>query len=171
MVVNEREAFIEVLGRVAEHVHAVVDGLSADDLVWAPAPGANTIGWLVWHLTRVQDDHVAELLDDEQLWATGTWAPRFGLDPDPANSGYGHTPADVATVRPEGSDVLVEYYDAVAARTTTFLEGITSQELDRIVDDRWDPPVTLGVRLVSVVDDDIQHAGQAAYLRGLLPAR
>ena len=114
---NESEAFVELFGRVAEHVHEVVEGLSAADLVWSPAPGANSIGWLVWHLTRVQDDHVADLLDEEQLWETGPWAPRFGLTPDPGNTGYGHSADDVASVRPDGADVLVAYYDAVAART------------------------------------------------------
>ncbi len=171
MVVNEREVFIELFGRVAEHVHDVVDGLSVDDLVWSPAPGTNSIGWLVWHLTRVQDDHVADLLGEEQLWTTGAWAPRFGLAPERGNTGYGHSAAAAASVRPDGAGVLVEYYDAVAARTNTFLERLTADELDAIVDERWDPPVTMGVRLVSIADDDIQHAGQAAYLRGLLSSR
>jgi uncharacterized damage-inducible protein DinB len=171
VVVNESEAFIELFSRVAENVHEVVDGLSAADLVWTPAEGANSIGWLLWHLTRVQDDHVADLLDEEQLWTTGVWAPRFGLAPDPGNTGYGHSPEEAACVRPDSADVLVEYYDAVAAKTDAFLERLTPDDLDRIVDERWDPPVTLGVRLVSIADDDIQHAGQAAYVRGLLRTR
>jgi uncharacterized damage-inducible protein DinB len=169
--VNESETFIELFGRVAEHVHGVVDGLTPDDLAWSPAPGANSIGWLVWHLTRVQDDHIADLLDEEQLWTTGAWAPRFGLTPDPGNTGYGHTAAEVAAVRPESAEALRAYYDSVAARTQELLARLTSDELDRIVDERWDPPVTLGVRLVSIADDDIQHAGQAAYLKGLLSTR
>ena len=165
---NESELLIELFGRVTEHVHGVVGGLSPDDLVWSPAPGANSIGWLVWHLTRVQDDHIADLLDEEQLWSTGSWASRFGLTPDPGNTGYGHTPAEVATVRPETADALVSYYEAVATRTGALLGRLTPEDLDRVVDERWDPPVTMGVRLVSIADDDIQHAGQAAYLRGLL---
>ena len=168
---NESETFIELFDRVAEHVHSVVDGLSAADLVWSPAPAANSIGWLVWHLTRVQDDHVADLLDAEQLWASGPWAPQFGLVADPANTGYGHTADESAAVRPANAEVLVAYYDAVAARTKAFLERLTPDELDRVVDERWDPPVTMGVRLVSIADDDIQHAGQAAYVRGLLATR
>jgi uncharacterized damage-inducible protein DinB len=169
--VNESEAFIELFGRVAEHVRGVVDGLTPDDLAWSPAPGANSIGWLVWHLTRVQDDHIADLLGEEQLWTTGPWAARFGLTPDPDNTGYGHTAADVEAVRPENAEALVSYYDAVAARTEAFLDRLTADELDRVVDERWDPPVSMGVRLVSIADDDIQHAGQAAYLRGLLATR
>jgi hypothetical protein len=159
---------LELYGRIPPLARRAVDGLDVDQLTQPVAPGANTIAWLVWHLARVQDHHVAELLEADQLWATGDWAPQFGLDPDPDNTGYGHTTADVATVRPERPEVLLEYLDAVDRRTRELLAGLTADELDRIVDRRWDPPVTLGVRLVSVADDSLQHAGQAAYARGLL---
>ena len=95
-------------------------------------------------------------------------AAAFGLESDPDDTGYGHRPDDVARVRPDGPEALIGYYEAVAARTAQLLAGVTATDLDRVVDERWDPPVTLGVRLVSIADDDIQHAGQAAYLRGLL---
>src|SRR6266540_1800915 len=107
----------------------------------------------------------------DQVWVSGDWARRFGLDADPSNSGYGHSAEQVATVRPESFQVLIDYYDAVAARTRDLLHELTPKDLDQIVDLRWDPPVTLGVRLVSVADDDLQHVGQAAYVRGLLAAR
>ncbi len=165
------EVLIDLFGRVDEHVHEAVDGLSAGDLVVVPEPGSNTIGWLVWHLIRVEDSHVGELLEGDQLWVTGPWAARFGLPPDPENSGYGHAPEEVAAVRPDGPDALLGYYAAVRERTSAFLGGLGPDDLDRIVDRRWDPPVTLGVRLVSIVDDEIQHAGQACYLRGLIDRR
>ncbi|MET0146669.1 MAG: DUF664 domain-containing protein [Ilumatobacteraceae bacterium] len=165
------ELLVEMYGRVPEEIHGAVDGLSADELTARPAPGANSIAWLVWHLTRVQDEHVAELIGVEQLWVEEPWPEQFGLPADPHDTGYGHTTEQVAAVRPDGPDVLVEYYGAVAARTTAWLATLTPDDLDRIVDERWDPPVTLGVRLVSIVDDHIQHAGQAAYVRGLLPPR
>lgn len=164
------ELLVEGYGRLPELVRGAVEGLSAQQLTWAPAPGANTVGWLVWHLTRVQDGHVAELIDGaEQLWVTGDWAGRFGLDPDPGNTGYGHTAAQVQQVRPDGPEALIGYFEAVSARTTQWLATLTEQDLDRVVDEAWDPPVTLGVRLVSVLDDDTQHVGQAAYVRGLIP--
>ena len=168
---NTSELLAELFGRIPDEIRLAVDGLSADDLAWVPADGTNSIGWLVWHLTRVQDDHVADLMDDEQLWKTGPWAERFGLVADSHETGYGHRPADVARVRPDNAAVLLEYYDAVAARTDEFLSTLSEAELDRVVDTRWDPPVTLGVRLVSIADDDIQHAGQACYVRGLLDRR
>lgn len=162
---------LELYGRVAGHVHAITADLEPDLLLVEPEAGTNPIGWLLWHLTRVQDHHVAELLDQDQVWVHGDWAARFGLDPDPDNIGYGHTPTQVAAVRPEGTAVLTEYYAAVAERTDAFLASLTAADLDRVVDTRWDPPVTLGVRLVSIADDDIQHAGQAVYVRGLLERR
>ncbi len=161
---------LELFGRVPPLARSAVDGLDAATLAQPPRPGANPIGWLVWHLARVQDSHVAELLEADQLWVAGDWAGGVGLAPDPGNSGYGHTPDEVAAVKPDGPAVLVDYLDAVHERTCGFLEGLTPADLDRVVDRAWDPPVTMGVRLVSIADDCLQHAGQAAYVRGLLGA-
>lgn len=159
---------LELYGRIPPLVRDAVDGLDVGQLTTPPAPGANSIGWLVWHLTRVQDHHVAELSDTTQIWAEDDWAGRFGLEPDPSNIGYGHSVADTLAVRPDGPDALVGYFAAVDGRTRPILERLTPNDLERVVDRRWDPPVTLGVRLVSIADDSLQHLGQAAYLRGLL---
>lgn len=165
------ELLADLFGRVDEHVHLAVDGLDAEALRTPPAEGANTVGWLVWHLTRVQDHHMSELLGQDQVWVLGEWPQRFGVEPDPNNTGYGHSGADVLTIRPESAQAVIDYFDAVTARTKAFISSVTEAELDRIVDTRWDPPVTLGVRLISVVDDEIQHAGQASYARGMLDRR
>lgn len=159
---------LELYGRIPPLAAQAVDGLDPDQLRDAPSPGVNPIGWLVWHLTRVQDGHIAEILETPQIWEGDEWATRFGLAPDPGNTGYGHALADVVAVRPDGPDVLVEYLAAVDQRTRGFLAGVAPDDLTRIVDRNWDPPVTLGVRLVSVADDCLQHAGQANYARGLL---
>jgi len=165
------DIFDEAFGRLPSIVRSAVDGLSAEQLASPPSPGANSIGWLVWHLTRVQDDHVAELIDEEQIWASGDWAPQFGLRADPSNTGYNHDAHEAAAVRPQSSEALVGYYDAVAARTMSYIATLSAADLDRVVDASWDPPVTLGARLVSVASDDLQHAGQASYVRGLLARR
>ena len=158
------------LTRVREQVPAVVDGLDEDDLAWRPDPEANSIAWLIWHLTRVADDHVAEVAGRQQVWTSDGWYERFGL-PFPADAhGYGHSAADVAAVRVP-SDVLAGYHDAVAAAALEYVGTLAPSDLDRVVDERWDPPVTLGVRLVSVVNEVNQHLGQAAYVRGLLERR
>lgn len=160
------EVYLELYGRIPPLVRAAVEDLTPDELVAPPWPGANPVGWLVWHLTRVQDHHVSELLGEEQRWVTGGWAARFGLEPDPEDTGYGHSPEDVAAVRPESWRALVDHHDDVQSRTEAFLRALDPAELDRVVDRRWDPPVTLGVRLVSIADDSLQHVGQAAYARG-----
>jgi uncharacterized damage-inducible protein DinB len=168
---DARDLLLDLYGRVPEEVATAVEGLDAEALRTAPEPGTNTIGWLVWHLTRVEDGHIAELMDADQVWTTGDWAGRFGLEPDPHDSGYGHTPEQVAAVRPDSAEALTGYHAAVAERTRAYLSGLSADDLDEVIDERWDPPVTRGVRLISIVDDEIQHAGQAAYARGLLDAR
>ena len=160
--------FLEFYGRIPPLAEQAVVGLGPDELVRTAVPGTNPIGWLVWHSARVQDHHLSELLEAEQLWATGEWAASFGLDADPDNTGYGHRPDDVAAVRPTGPDAVLSYLAATQERAVQVVSGVDEASLDRIVDRSWDPPVTLGVRLVSVADDGLQHVGQANYLRGQL---
>jgi uncharacterized damage-inducible protein DinB len=162
------ELLAEAFGRVRDIVHAAVAGLSAEQMAYRIDGSANSIAWLVWHLTRIQDDHIADVARTEQVWVSGGWAERFGLPFPPLADGYGHSSADVAAVRVESPDLLTSYYDAVHEQTIHFVAGLTDADLPRIVDERWDPPVTLAVRLVSVISDDLQHAGQAAFIRGIL---
>jgi hypothetical protein len=166
-----KDLLLDLFSRVDEHVHEAVDGIDAGLLCLAPEPGSNPIAWLVWHLTRVQDSHLAEMTGDPQVWTSGDWPAHFGLPADPHNHGWGHTAEQVAAVRPDGPASLLGYHAAVSARTRAYVEKLTEADMARIVDDRWDPPVTLAVRMVSIADDDIQHAGQAAYVRGLLERR
>ncbi|MFC7329097.1 mycothiol transferase [Marinactinospora rubrisoli] len=162
------EVLADAYGRIRECVHGVVDGLSQEELDRRPAPAANTIAWLIWHLARVQDDHLADASGRPQVWTAQGWAERFRLPLDARDIGYGHTTEQAGLVRGVPGADLLGYYDAVHAQTLDIVHGLSAPDLDRIVDASWDPPVTLGVRLVSVVSDDLQHAGQAAYVRGLL---
>jgi uncharacterized damage-inducible protein DinB len=162
------DLLVDGFDRVLENVHAAVHGLGEDALTFRPAGTGNSIAWLVWHLTRVQDDHVAEVAGTKQAWSEEGWYDRFGLPFGEQATGYGHDAGEVAAVR-VGADLLAGYHDAVHDRTVGYLRGLSDGDLDRIVDERWDPPVTLAVRLVSVLDDDAQHVGQAAFVRGLLP--
>lgn len=162
------ELLADAFTRIREGVERVVDGLDADQLAQRPADGANTVGWLVWHLSRVQDDHVADAAGLEQVWTSGSWHERLGLPFEAAETGYGHSAEQVAQVRGVDADQLLGYLDAVHQQTLAYVEGLSPEDLDRVVDRHWDPPVTLGVRLVSVVNDDTQHLGQAAYARGLM---
>lgn len=168
---NTAELLTDAFGRVQEVVHQAVAGLTGDQLCHRIDDEANSIAWLVWHLTRVQDDHVAEVAGVEQVWTSRGWAQRFGLPFPDSETGYGQRGADVAKVRVESPDLLVGYYDAVHRQTLSYVGGLVDADLDRVVDSHWDPPVTLGVRLVSVIDDDHQHAGQAALVRGIVLRR
>jgi uncharacterized damage-inducible protein DinB len=168
-MVTTADLLTDAFGRVQEAVHAAVAGLAAEQLNHRPAGRVNSITWLVWHLARVQDDHVADAAGTEQVWTSAGWVDRFGLPLPPESHGYGHTSAEVDSVRVTDPDLLTGYYDAVHDATLRYVAKLQDRDLDRIVDTRWDPPVTLAVRLVSVIADDLQHAGQAAVLRGLLP--
>lgn len=161
------EVLIDGFNRIREAVFEVVDGLSADQLAFRVGSEANSIAWLVWHLTRVQDDHICDVAGREQVWMAGGWADRFGLDLTVRDTGYGHNPDQVAVVK-ASAELLSDYHQAVFENTADYVKGLSAGDLDRVVDRRWDPPVTLGVRLVSVIADDLQHAGQAAFARGLL---
>jgi hypothetical protein len=162
---------IDAFGRIRGNVHRVVDGLSAEQLAARPDDEGNSIAWLIWHLTRVQDDHLADAMDSEQLWTSEGWMTRFGLPFSAAATGYGQSSTEVGAVRGLTSELLVGYHDAVCERTIGCLVDLGDDDLDRIVDRSWDPPVTLAVRLVSVLSDDLQHVGQAAFVRGMLGRR
>ena len=167
---NSAQLLLDSFERIHDEVHQTVDGLSLEELTERPDPEANSIAWLTWHLTRIQDDHVAGVAGDGQLWTAAGWVDRFALPLEPADTGWSHTAEQVAAVRAP-AELLIAYFDAVHQRTLDFVSDLADDDLDRIVDRRWDPPVTLGVRLVSVIADDLQHVGQAAYVRGLLERR
>lgn len=163
-----RELLVDAFGRIVEDFEAAVDGLTPVQLAVRLDPGANSIAWLAWHAARVQDDHVAALAGRQQAWTEEGFDDRFGLGLDPSDIGYGHTSDEVARVRVHDPQLLTDYLHAVTARTNDYLRGVDAGELDRIVDRRWDPPVTVAVRLVSVIDDCMQHAGQARFIRGVI---
>ncbi|MFF4958156.1 mycothiol transferase [Streptomyces sp. NPDC001222] len=165
---HAKDILIDAYSRIQEEVHAAVDGLGPDDLNARPTAETNSVAWLIWHLTRVQDDHVADAFGLDEVWLSQDWEKRFGLDLPRSDTGYGHSPAKVAKVRVDSGDLLTGYYDAVYEQTLAALRQLTAKDLERVVDDGWDPPVTLGVRLVSVLSDALQHVGQAAYVGGLL---
>lgn len=165
------DLLIDAFGRIEENVHGAVAGLSQEELAVQLDPRANSIAWLIWHLTRVQDDHVADLAGTEQVWVSADWVHRFDLPFDVTATGFGDGPEEVAALGAAPAELLLGYHDAVHDRTVEYVRGLTEADLPRIIDTRWDPPVTLGVRLISVIDDDIQHSGQAAFIRGVLMRR
>jgi hypothetical protein len=167
------DLLIDGFGRIRENVAGALEGLSPEQLGYRLDADANPVSWLVWHLTRVQDAQVAQAFGATQVWTAGAWAGRFRLPADMTDHGYGHTREQVAAVAAAtaSASLLLEYHEETYAQSVRLVSGVSDSDLDRVVDTRWTPPVTLGVRLVSVLDDDMQHAGQAAYVRGLLQRR
>ena len=165
------DVLVDAFGRIREQVERVLGGLDGSTLGARIDPDANSIAWLVWHLTRVQDDHVAHAFGTEQVWLTEGWAERFALPFPVADHGYGHTSGQVAALSGTSGELLLGYHEATWRRTVELLRPLTPEDLDRVVDTRWTPAVTLGARLVSVVADDLQHVGQAAFARGSLERR
>jgi hypothetical protein len=163
-----QELLRDAFTRLIEHVDELTDGLTDDTSSYRPTPDANSIAWLIWHSARVQDVQLADVAGVEQVWTRDGWVDRFGLDLPRNDTGYGHDPGQVAKVQAP-ADLLSGYYHAVHKLTLEYVAGVTAEELSRIVDTNWDPPVTASARLVSIIDDCAQHLGQAAYLRGIAP--
>ncbi|MEP7089931.1 MAG: DUF664 domain-containing protein [Nocardioidaceae bacterium] len=164
------DLLIDGFDRVRETVGSAVQGLDEDRLGFRPDADANSIAWLVWHLTRVQDDHVAGVAGGEQIWTVGGWVERFRLPFDVSAIGFGQSSQEVGRVRAT-AEMLAGYQDAVHSATVDYLSTLGDEDYPRVVDERWDPPVTLAVRLLSVLNDTTQHAGQASYVRGLVDRR
>ena len=161
-----REILRDAFARQIEHVDDLTDGLTDEVSFFRPTAEANSIAWLIWHSARQQDLQLCHLAGVEQVWQRDGWADRFGLDLGDNDHGYGHTADDVGKVRVP-ADLLASYYHAVHKVTLEYIASVTAEELSRVVDTHWTPPVTAGARLVSIIDDAAQHLGQAAYIRGI----
>ncbi|WP_211881712.1 mycothiol transferase [Pseudarthrobacter albicanus] len=166
---KSNELLLDAFGRIRDTVAATLEGADDESLVRRPAGNGNSIAWLIWHLSRAEDAQLASAAGLDQVWTSQGFAGRFDLPLPVRDTGYGHSTGQVDAVQAP-PELLVEYYDAVHRQTVEFLKTLGDEDFDRIVDTRWDPPVTLGVRLVSIIADCLQHVGQAAYAKGLNPA-
>ena len=166
------ELLADGYGRVLEFMESVLNGLTEDDLNWQPRPDCNSIGWLAWHLTRLQDDHIASLIEEEQLWTKDGWYAKFNRQPDAKDIGFGHSPEQVAAFKSPNADTILGYHSAVLERSKLYFLTLSSADLDRELNEPWYQPLpTVGVRLISILGDSLQHAGQMAYVRGLRQGR
>lgn len=166
-----RQLLVDGFSRINDGVPAVLGGLSADDLLWRPDFESNHVAWLVWHLSRQQDAQVAGLGDHDQAWTSGGFADRFDLPYDRDEHGYGMSPVDVGAFPSTDPQLFIDYQQAVFDLTSTFLSGLSAEDYTEVIDESWDPPVTLASRVISVLDDAAKHLGQAEYLKGLAQRR
>ena len=167
-----KDLIIDGYGRVLQILAKALNDLDRHDLTQQPHPDSNSMGWLTWHLTRVQDNHLSDLIGEEQLWISQKWYAKFNRQPDPSDTGHGHSSADVTAFQSPDVKTLLEYHRAVMERTVRDISNLPEADLSRELDEPWHQPLpTVGVRLVSVMSDNLQHAGQVAYLRGLLKGR
>ncbi|WP_113716425.1 mycothiol transferase [Arthrobacter dokdonensis] len=161
------ELLADAFSRIGDIVGGVLNGIDVARINWRPGGTGNSVAWLVWHLSRGQDEQIADVAGIPSVWRAGEYVARFGFALSPGDTGYGHSAAQVDKVRVESTDLLRGYHEAVLRQSLEYVRGLSDADLDKVVDRRWNPAVTLGARLISIVDDCVQHAGQAAYVKGL----
>lgn len=164
---NAAQLYVETIKRSDETLLKALEGLTVEELRAQPAgPGSNPIGWLIWHLTRSRDNITAHFAEQPSVWEQGGWAPKFGFAGEPPR----FTPEDVHTFDPVSYETLMGYYRAVAERTEAVVSALSEGDLDRMIPPQiaGRPAMKLGSRLGVILNDNIQHIGQVAYLRGLL---
>jgi hypothetical protein len=163
-----RDLVIDGYKRIFELLEPALKGLSKSQLNTQPKPDANSLGWTVWHLARGQDAQIADLIKTDQLWIKDAWYKKFNRPADPRDTGFGNTTEQVSAFKSPSAKILLEYCRAVTTATTNYLKTIDANELNRILDESYDPKPTVGVRIVSVLADSLNHAGEASYIRGLV---
>ena len=161
-----QELLRDAFTRLIEHVDELTDGLTDEVSDYRPTPDANSIAWLIWHSARVQDIQLADIAGVEQVWTRDGWVDRFGLDLPRNDTGYGHSPKRWPRCGHRPTCCPATTTRCTSSRLE-YVAGVTAEELSRVVDTNWDPPVTASARLVSIIDDCAQHLGQAAYVRGI----
>ena len=167
-----RDFIIRSLEEIQEDLKRSVDGLTKEDLMTQPQPGANHIAFMIWHMTRVEDKLLHNLFQcSPQLWESGKWYERMGLPEDPKSTGFGYTAEQVSCFPSVQPHELMDYVEAVRADTLDYLENIDAASLDEKV---TAPPlgeVSIGNLISILVVELAQHVGQIAYVRGLVEAR
>ncbi len=167
-----RELIVDGYDRLPDLMKKALVGVRMAELDRQLHRDCNSLGWTAWHLTRVQDSQIADLMGEEQLWIKDGWYKKFNRPADPDDTGYGHTAEQVRAFKSPSVKAQLDYLRAVVGRTKQYLASLTPSDLDRELNEPWQQPLpTVGVRIVSVLADCHQHAGEASYIRGLLKAK
>lgn len=163
---NSIDLLTDLATRPLAALGALSTRLGDDRLNAHPGGHPNSPAWLLWHTGREIDQQVADLGGPE-VWNAQGWGERFALPVADDEHGYGHTEAQARAIVVTDKDLLRDYLAAVTLASLTYLADVSEADLDAVIDERWDPPVTLGVRLVSAYADALEHLGQVAYVLGM----
>lgn len=160
----ETGVLLDAFTRVHDSLHRTLADLTQKELTQEPHP---SIGWLAWRLSRIMDNIVSRFAGREQLWIGDGWAARFGMPPEPLDFGRAatHTREQVRAFR-ASADLLLAYHDATYQSMKTYLETLTAEDLARVLDEpQYQPLPTVAVRIVSVLENAMNNAGQIGYLK------
>lgn len=166
-----QELLLDGYGRIYEELERALSGLTPGDLDHQPKYDSNSMGWLAWHLIRVQDGQIARLMGVEQVYIKDGWYAEFNRQPDPKDVGFGHSSEQVAAFKSPDVAIIMGYEKGVLEREKSYINSLTAEDLDRELNEPFQPLPTVGVRLISIMSDALQHAGQIAYVRGLLQGK
>lgn len=166
---NQKQLLIAGFERISGTLERTLNGLSVKDLNYQPKPDSNSMGWLVWHLTRWQDFQASQPLKKEQVWIEKKWYEKYGRPADPADTGMGHKEADLAKYRSPDAATLIGYNKEVLVRLKEYINSLTASDLDKVVEGTpFNPPPTVGMNLIGLWSDGMQHTGQVGYVRGYI---
>ena len=164
-----QQLLVMIFERVPQVLEKALDGLTQDDLDYLPKTDCNSIGWLTWHLIRVQDTAISRLMEKEQLWIADKWYSKFNRSADSTDRGVGHRSEEVSSFQSPDTNTFLNYYQAILKRTNEYISNLSTTELERETDIPRFP--TVGIYLASLTSEILQHLGQIAYLRGMLKGK
>ncbi len=142
-----------------------LDGLTADEMSWQPAPDANSIGWILWHMVRVEDMWIQFFAQFQtELWEAEEWHEKFGLPT--RDNGFGHTTEQVNNFPGVDLEQFLQYRAAVRASTLAYLDTLSPDDMETVPRERR-PEMSLGAMFRQIIGEMYQHVGHIAYLRGL----
>lgn len=144
-----------------------LEGINDEEAYTQPSPGSNPIGWLVWHMARVEDHWINGMFcGNEHQWTRGGWDKKFGM---PSEGNGARLSIEQVMAMPRiGLTDLIAYYDAVRAETSQVIRSLTDEQLAKSIEHPRKGPITGSWIIGHVIVEESQHAGQVAMIRGIL---
>lgn len=165
-----QDLVLEAFKRQTQELEKALEGLTEEDLNRQPAPDCNPIGWLLWHTIRSIDRNMLELMGEEQLWTKDKWHARFGREADPAETGVGHTAAQVKAFKAPPVKVFLDYHHAIMSKVDNYVNTrLDEKELFRgYMSPTLKKEMNVNTAIAAQLWHGGSHIGQADYARGLL---